>query len=113
MGDRVIGFRKRAMLSGAGLCIIVRRSILDAGTKDLARRAIEGGSAHLGERFGGREAEPSEGRICTLRLSRLVQECRVAGRAVSDVRPPRLVQKLVQGHLVQKKSQVAAGRTAT
>jgi len=49
----------------------------------------------------------------SLRMSRLVQGCRVAGCLVPDARPPRLVQKLVQRHLVQKKSRVAAAGNAT
>jgi hypothetical protein len=43
LGDGAIRFRNRAMLRGAGLCVIVHCSILDAGTKDLARQAIEAG----------------------------------------------------------------------
>jgi hypothetical protein len=43
LGDGAIRFRNHAMLRGAGLCVIVHRSILDAGTKDLARQAIEAG----------------------------------------------------------------------
>jgi hypothetical protein len=49
----------------------------------------------------------------TFRMSRLVQGCRVAGRLVPNARPPGLVHKLVQRHLVQKKSQVAGERNAT
>jgi hypothetical protein len=40
LGDGAIRFRNRAMLRGAELCVIVRRSLLDAGTKDLARQAL-------------------------------------------------------------------------
>lgn len=40
LGDGAIRFRNRAMLRGAGLCVIVHRSVLDAGTKDLARQAL-------------------------------------------------------------------------
>ncbi len=37
-------FRNHEMLrAGAGLCLIVLRSVLDAGTKNLARQAIEAG----------------------------------------------------------------------
>jgi hypothetical protein len=41
LGKEAIRFRNRAMLRiGAGLCLIVHRTLLDAGTKDLARQAI-------------------------------------------------------------------------
>ena len=43
LGDGAIRFRNRAMLRGAELCVIIHRSLLDAGTKDLARQAIEAG----------------------------------------------------------------------
>jgi hypothetical protein len=40
IGDGAIRFRNRAMLRGAGLCVILHRSILDPGMKDLARQAL-------------------------------------------------------------------------
>jgi hypothetical protein len=40
LGDGAIRFRNHEMLRGAGLCVIVHRSLLDAGTKDLALQAI-------------------------------------------------------------------------
>jgi hypothetical protein len=42
LGKEAIRFRNREMLrAGAQLCVILRRSVLDAGTRDLARQAIE------------------------------------------------------------------------
>jgi hypothetical protein len=46
-------------------------------------------------------------------MNRLVQRCRMAVRPVPDARPPELVQKLVQSHLVQKRSRVATLSKAT
>jgi hypothetical protein len=44
LGQEAIRFRNREMLrAGAQLCVILHRSVLDAGTKDLARQAIEAG----------------------------------------------------------------------
>jgi hypothetical protein len=44
LGKEAIRFRNREMLrAGAQLCVIVHRSVLDAGTRDLARQAIEAG----------------------------------------------------------------------
>ena len=43
LGDGAFRFRNRAMLRGAELCVIVHRSLLDAGTKDLARQALAAG----------------------------------------------------------------------
>jgi hypothetical protein len=43
LGDGAIRFRNHAMLRGAELCVIVHRSLLDAGTKDLARQALAAG----------------------------------------------------------------------
>jgi hypothetical protein len=40
LGDAAIRFRNHAMLRGIGLCVIVHRSILDAGTKDLASQSV-------------------------------------------------------------------------
>jgi hypothetical protein len=44
LGEEAIRFRNREMLrAGAQLCVILPRSVLDAGTRDLARQAIEAG----------------------------------------------------------------------
>lgn len=43
LGDGAIRFRNRAMLRGADLCVILHRSLLDVGTKDLARQALTAG----------------------------------------------------------------------
>jgi hypothetical protein len=44
LATEAIRFRNREMLrAGAQLCVIVHRSVLDAGTRDLARQAIEVG----------------------------------------------------------------------
>jgi hypothetical protein len=40
LGEETIRFRNHGVLHGAGLCVIVHRSVLDAGTKDLARQAL-------------------------------------------------------------------------
>jgi hypothetical protein len=44
LGQEAIRFRNREMLrAGAQLCVILHRSVLDAGTRDLARQALEAG----------------------------------------------------------------------
>jgi hypothetical protein len=42
LGDGAIRFRNRTMLRGAGLCVIVHRSVLEAGTKELGHQALSG-----------------------------------------------------------------------
>jgi hypothetical protein len=43
-GAEAIRFRNHEMLrAGAGLCLVVHRSILDEGTRDLAKQAIAAG----------------------------------------------------------------------
>jgi hypothetical protein len=44
LGQEAIRFRNRELLrAGAHLCVILHRCVLDAGTRDLARQAIEAG----------------------------------------------------------------------
>jgi hypothetical protein len=40
LGEEAIQFRNHGVLRGAGLCVIVHRSVLDAGTNDLTRQAL-------------------------------------------------------------------------
>jgi hypothetical protein len=64
------------------------------------------GKRHLGVEDGDGGKQGGQG------MNRLVQECRMAVRPVPNARPTELVQKLVQSHLVQKKSQVPSARNA-
>jgi hypothetical protein len=43
LGDGAIRFRNHAMLCRADLCVVVHRSLLDAGAKDLTRQALAAG----------------------------------------------------------------------
>jgi len=57
LGNGAIWFRNHAMLRGDGLRVILHRSVLDAGTKNRARQAMEAGIPTY--RVDSEQARPS------------------------------------------------------